>query len=531
MPGLVSQSKVAQLDVSPVEPVDAQLGRNGEQFELRNVNKGRSPAPKKAAALFPLSSSFAKPSPGRISCGKRRGSTEMDKPNLEVNSRNNPDLGPFLLKLARDTIASGEGLNKALEYATRACKSFKSCTAENGEPSLDLARSLHVTAAIYCSLGRYQEAMQLLERAVAVPDTRRGPDHALAAFSGCMQLGDTHSMLGYVVQAIDCYTRGLDIQMNALGDSDPRIAETCRCLAEALVEAMRFDQAETLCKKILKIHGEHSAPASVEEASDRRLIAIVYDAKGDYDAALEHLVLASMAMIANGHVGEVAFIDLSIGNAYLALGRYDEAVFSYQKALTVFKSTKGDNHPVVALVLVRLADLYYRTGKRRDSKLYCENALRIYTKRSQGAIPENVAVGLMEIASLYEALEGPEEALKLLQKALKVLEDVPGQLCMVAGIEAQMGVMNYIVGKFGESRSSFYSAASKLREIGMEKSAFFGMVLNQLGLACVQLLKIDEAAELLKKQWKYWSRSMVLSIRTPWESTVIWQQFMMPWEE
>lgn len=98
----------------------------------------------------------------------------------------------------------------------------------DNEPSLDLAMSLHVVAAIYCSLGRFEEAVPVLERAIKVPEVSGGADHALAAFSGYMQLGDTHSMLGQLDRSIECYKEGLKIQMEALGENDPRVAETCR---------------------------------------------------------------------------------------------------------------------------------------------------------------------------------------------------------------------------------------------------------------------------------------------------------------
>lgn len=88
--------------------------------------------------------------------------------------------------------------------------------------------SLHVLAAIYCSLGRFEEAVPVLERAIQVPEVSRGADHALAAFSGHMQLGDTFSMLGQVDRSILCYEEGLKIQIEALGDTDPRVGETCR---------------------------------------------------------------------------------------------------------------------------------------------------------------------------------------------------------------------------------------------------------------------------------------------------------------
>jgi len=420
-------------------------------------------------------------------------------------------------------MVSGEGgaAARALEFAERAARALE----RRGEGSeLELAMSLHVAAAIHCGLGRHADAIPVLERAVAVvtppppaegegeaaednkhhqqpqPEAdQRGEEWSLAAFSGWMQLGDTHAMLGRMDESIACYGKGLEIQMAALGDRDPRVAETCRYLAEAHVQALQFDDAEKLCRKALEIHREHSAPASLEEASDRRLMALILDAKGDYDGALEHLVLASMTMVANGRDIEVATIDVSIGNTYLALARFDEAVFSYQKALTVLKSARGDDHPTVASVYVRLADLYHRTGRLRESKSYCENALRVYAKPAPGAAPDEIAGGLMEIAAIYEALGDLDEALKLLQRALKLLEDSPGQWSTVAGIEAQMGVLYYMIGRYADSRNSFESAVGKLRASGERKSAFFGVLLNQMGLACVQLFKIDEAAQLFEE--------------------------------
>ncbi|KAL1828143.1 hypothetical protein DCAR_0207333 [Daucus carota subsp. sativus] len=491
MPGLVSVKtppEAQPLRITVPDDSRPQIRSTPDRSEPV-VPKSNSPANRR-----PPSPSRAKPSPDRSS-GKKKS---PEKPLLDEASLDNPDLGPFLLKLARDTIASGDGPTRALDYALRAAKSFERC-AIDGEPNLDLAMSLHVVAAIYCSLGRFEEAIPVLERAIQVPEVTRGADHALAAFSGYMQLGDTHSMLGQLDKSIDCYKEGLNIQIVALGDTDPRVAETCRYLAEAHVQAMQFDEADKLCKKTLEIHREHSSPASLEEAADRRLMALICEAKGDYESALEHLVLASMAMIANGQDNEVAAIDVSIGNIYLSLSRFDEAVFSYQKALTVFKSSKGDNHPSVASVFVRLADLYYKTGKLRESRSYCENALRIYAKPVPGTTAEEIASGMTEISAIYESFNEPEEALKLLQKAMKLLEDKAGQQSTIAGIEARMGVMFYMLGRYEEARGSFESAVAKLRASGEKKSAFFGVVLNQMGLACVQLFKIGEAAELFEE--------------------------------
>ncbi|KAK8583690.1 hypothetical protein V6N13_109084 [Hibiscus sabdariffa] len=409
----------------------------------------------------------------------------------------NPDVGPFLLKQARDLVSAGENPSKALELALRAAKSYELCAIE--KPSLEMVMCLHVTAAIYCSLGQYNEAVPLLEQSIEIPVIEEGQEHALAKFSGHMQLGDTYAMLGQLETAITCYTTGLEVQKQVLGETDPRFGETCRYLAEAYVQALQFDEAQRLCQMALDIHRENGSPGLLEEAADRRLMGLICETKGDHEAALEHLVLASMTMVANGQEADVASVDCSIGDTYLSLSRYDEAVFAYQKALTAFKTTKGENHPAIGSVFVRLADLYNKTGKLKESKSYCENALRIYEKPMPAIPPEEIASGLTDVAAIYESMNEIDQAIKLLHKALKLYHDAPGQQSTIAGIEAQMGVLYYMLGNYSESYNSFKSAISKLRACGKWKSTFFGIVLNQMGLACVQRYLIQEAVELFEE--------------------------------
>ncbi|KAG6524995.1 hypothetical protein ZIOFF_014947 [Zingiber officinale] len=422
----------------------------------------------------------------------REANSDNGSDDLSEGGLDNPDLGPFLLKHAKDLIASNNS-KRALKYALRAAKSFEKCTG--GKPSLDLVISLHVVAAIYCNMGQFAEAVPVLQKSLEIPVPEESQEHALAKFSGYMQLGDTYAMLGLLESSIYCYQQGLEIQRQALGDLDPRFGETCRYLAEAHVQALQFEEAERLCQKALDVHKANGETTSVEEAADRRLMGLICDTKGDHEAALEHLVLASMGLVSNGQETEVASVDISIGDIYLSLARYDEAVLSYRKALTAFKASKGENHPAVASVLVHLADLYNRIGKFRESKCYCENALRIYNKPIAGTSSEEIATGLTNVSSIFESMNEPEEALKLLQKAVKMYNNSPGQQSTIAGIEAQMGVLHYIIGNYDESYLSLENAITKLRACGEKKSAFFGIVLNQMGLSCIRRLAISEAAK------------------------------------
>ena len=486
------------------EEVDSSnnVGVGGENGKIQSPTKSsnsskkskrpsRSQMESDASAVSTPPSASKPPLRGGILKKLKNGSEDSPESSLD-----NPELGRFLLKHARDLISS-DNHRRALKYALRAAKSFEKCS--DGKPNLDLVMSLHVIAAIHCSLGKFSEAIPVLEQAIEIPDVELGQDHALAKFSGLMQLGDTYAMLGQFENSINGYTTGLEVQKQSLGDNDPRVGETCRYLAEALVQALQFDEAERLCQMALDIHRESGEPSSLEETADRRLMGLICDTKGDHEVALEHLVLASTAMVANGLESEVASVDLSIGDIYLSLGRYDEAVLAYQKALAVFKSSKGENHPTVASVFVRLADLYNKTGKLKESKSHCENALKIYGRPIPGTNNEEIASGLTDVSAIYESMSDHEQALKLLQKVLRLYKNSPGQQSTVAGIEAQIGVLHYIMGNYGESYSAFKNAVAKLRACGEKKSAFFGIALNQMGLACVQRFAINEAAELFEE--------------------------------
>lgn len=428
---------------------------------------------------------------------RKPGSRFLRNKKRNPKEEANLNVAPFLLKQAKEMISSPR---KALELATRAMKLLEK--HEDEKQDLELVSCLHFIGGIYCNLGEYVNAIPILERAIEIPEIEKGINHALIKFSGCMQLGDIYAILGQIENSILFYTAGLEIQRQSLGERDSRFAETCRYVAEAHVQALQFDEAEKLCKLALDVHRENGSPGSLEEATDRRLMGLICQSKGQYEDALENFVLANMAMSVTGHENDVAYMDISIGDAYMALARFDEAIFAYQKALTLFKSTKGENHPYVAFVFIHLANLYNEIGKFRESKSYCENALRIYEKPNPGILPEEIATGFIEISAIYESMNELEKALKLLKQALKIYgsgNSPFGREITVAGIEAQIGVIYYVMGKYSESYNSFENAVSIFRASGERKTALFGIVLNQMGLVCVQRLAINEAADFFEE--------------------------------
>lgn len=208
MPGMVSVKTPAN-----TTPLHISLRQNDDQI-LINDSISQSTFLKRI------------PSPSSTNPQTKPYTRTPEKLPSDESSLDNLDLGRFLLKLAGESIASGDNPNKALDYATRASISFERCSGPG--PGPELATSLHMVAAIYCNSGRFEEAVPILQRSIEVLDFMNGSDHAMAKFSGYMLLGDTYSVLGQLDRSISCYDSGLKIQMEALGDLDPRVAETCR---------------------------------------------------------------------------------------------------------------------------------------------------------------------------------------------------------------------------------------------------------------------------------------------------------------
>jgi hypothetical protein len=59
----------------------------------------------------------------------------------------------------------------------------------------------------------------------------------------------------------------------------------------------------------------------------------------------------------------------------------------------------------------------------RECRSYSESAMKILSKSTPGATPDENASGLTEVVSIFGSLSKPEESLKLLRRALNLLEE------------------------------------------------------------------------------------------------------------
>ncbi|GBG24987.1 Kinesin light chain [Hondaea fermentalgiana] len=109
---------------------------------------------------------------------------------------------------------------------------------------------------------------------------------------------------------------------------------------------------------------------------------------------------------------------------YNAQVRNEEALSYFKEALSIYRESLGDRHPLVAATLNNIADVYYRQGRCEEALAYYE-ALSIY-RESLGDWHFSVAATLHNIASVYDSQSRDEEALPYYEEALSIKKESLG---------------------------------------------------------------------------------------------------------
>jgi tetratricopeptide (TPR) repeat protein len=112
----------------------------------------------------------------------------------------------------------------------------------------------------------------------------------------------------------------------------------------------------------------------------------------------------------------------SSGTTLREQGRYDEAAAALEKAITIVRAARGDDHPLMAMVLMNRARVHMARGEARAAAPLFERALLI----RQHAYPEDdwrIAAAKSYLGGVRTALARYQEAEALLVDAHRVLKD------------------------------------------------------------------------------------------------------------
>jgi CHAT domain-containing protein/Tfp pilus assembly protein PilF len=384
---------------------------------------------------------------------------------------------------------------------------------QQGTDNMNFAGVLHNEGMFLSNLGRYQEAVDKLNAALAIKLRNNDPASTLRSsyiLTAALAMLDRRADASVVAQ------RALAIGTKAFGPDDPRLSSTLTALgglardqenysaAESYFEraltglqrlpnavpfevatAMddlgdlyglegRFDDGERLLKQGLKLL-EQTYGANVQTAPNYDKIlndmGNLYKDAGrlpEAEAALNRAIVVGRAKSGEDHPNVAS----AMGNLAVVLEhetRFAEAEDLYKRTLAVDEKIFGPNHPVTAVALNNLASVYSHQGRSQEA---AGLQLRVLAINEKVFGPESPDVGrnLTNLANSYAKLGRKDEALSLYERSLRVMERKFGENSGPTALAlSSLGRMMQDLGRLEEAAQDFDRALKiNERELGPE---------------------------------------------------------------
>jgi tetratricopeptide (TPR) repeat protein len=228
-------------------------------------------------------------------------------------------------------------------------------------------------ARLYREQARYADAEKLFDQIMNEEIKVKGPDHPnVGSFSHYR--AQLYLAQGKYQKAIELEERALAIYKNALGSNSWRASVSQSSLASIYVaqaDRNNYANAENLFKQALENLEKPSVlgPDHPEVATTLDGLARLYLAQDRLSEA-EPLLKRSLAIrekvLGTGHPDVAASLS-DYGLLSFTLRNYDDAEQHFKRALTILENKFGPEHPSIAETLVRLAALLRKTNREAEA--------------------------------------------------------------------------------------------------------------------------------------------------------------------
>jgi serine/threonine protein kinase/tetratricopeptide (TPR) repeat protein len=364
----------------------------------------------------------------------------------------------------------------------------------NDQPRVQ-ADLFHVLGEAYRNLGRYDDARRALlasgrwRRAHLEPDDRRLGDHLAA-------LGWLEYSTGRFAEAHELLQQAVAMYEDALGPEHPQVARTIGLLGTARWRIGDYEgSAESLERslEICRAHGLEDDVAVEHALYGQGILALDL---GEPERGFELLTEALARReerLGPEHTG-TAWILLDLGRAHLQARRLDEARAHFERALQIQERAFGPTHPSLAIPLSKLAVVDRRQGEAERARTELERAIEI-AESAQGEDHADLVWILLPYSRSLRLGGEVERALEVLERARDIAERSLGPVHLeTARVVEGFGYHYYGLRDFDRALE-YFEEGRRIRE------QIFGPAHPALGWssydrACLLALKGDREAAL-----------------------------------
>jgi len=331
---------------------------------------------------------------------------------------------------------------------------------------------------------------------------------------------------GRHAEALEITQRALDVDREC--EDDVAVAVDLTNLGSILKAMGDYTAARTRLEEALAMPVLHNDPKKLVYA--RHNLANVYRATGDLDGALECLIendeitrlhllpiqrsfhLTSIAHI-QLQLGQIeaaletyrAAVDLSrrarhadglvqslrmLGNAFLGLTRYEEALPCLQEAAQLFAQLED-----------RVSEAEMRTGvaqilERRSPREAAEAWTAVLALQRERGDSRSELEAREGLARALRGAGSADDAVAAFESALALASTI-GARAREASIRNVLGILEWERGRYAEALRHYESALALIRPGG--KPAQEAVILNSLGVSLAKLGRPDEARTVLEE--------------------------------
>ena len=236
-------------------------------------------------------------------------------------------------------------------------------------------------ALVYFRESRYPEAEVAARKAIALA-AQMAPKNPLGRAAAYRTLGDVLKYEGRYDEGLQLLEKARAIAESVLGPEHPEVAAILRKEVDAY--SMKHDGASALAlgRRVLALLQKSLPPEHLMIAQTHTNLAEALGLLGRYEEALaeERLALPTYERVFGPESENVGVSNTNIGYALLQLHRYPEARQHLSRAIAIYEKTLPADCPDLAEPMLRLGQLELDEGRPHQAVHLLERALALRQK-------------------------------------------------------------------------------------------------------------------------------------------------------
>jgi CHAT domain-containing protein/Tfp pilus assembly protein PilF len=365
------------------------------------------------------------------------------------------------------------------------------CPTLHAQETMQEADQLGAQVVKLAQLGRYQEAIPLAQRALAICEKLLGPNHEETAG----YLNDLAELYFYTkdnAAAEPLYERALTMRERVLGPKHPDTALTLNDLATLHVATGHYAKAEPLYQRALAIREEVLGPDHSDTAASLNGLAVLYGhigarAKAEPLFGRAFTIYEKTLGPENPNTARVLYNLAKFYEDAGDAGDYVKAEALLQRALMIFEKTLGTAHPETTRLLMDVCGLYLTTGAYGKGEPFAKRALAII-EGTKGPEDPDTARALENLAFFYRLTGDYVKAEPLFERALAIFEKTKGaEDPDTAGAVNNLAGMYRATGAFAKAEALYKRTLAALEKAQIPVHSRTATVLNNLGVLYQQM--------------------------------------------